>query len=319
MPKYLAYDWQLAHEARPSHAPVELREDHWRYLQPDNPFLIELKQRYARCDPRVVTPIIWTDDWVSSEDLKYFRGDNAYVWQIRDANLSPINYVVSTYYLKDVDYLGLFDRMEEDSDFGNYSFIIDGKLISRDFLDSIAELYFLDRHLQIASRTNLKILDIGAGYGRLAHRAIESLPNLMSYICADGIPVSSFLCEFYLRHRNVQDKAKVVYLDQFQTSDIIDGIDIAVNIHSFSECRYEAIDWWVSEIARRSIRYLFVAPNNPKKAGVDFCTIDGKEFSDIFERHRYRLLVKEPKFLQPEIQEYGLCPSYYFLFKRQED
>ena len=66
---------------------------------------------------------------------------------------------------------------------------IDGMLVSRDLLDSINELTFLDDELGIAQR-NMTILDIGAGYGRLAHRATTAFENL-TYLCTDAIPLSS--------------------------------------------------------------------------------------------------------------------------------
>jgi hypothetical protein len=57
---------------------------------------------------------------------------------------------------------------------------------------SFFELYFLDNHLDIASRENVCILDIGAGYGRLAHRTVTALPNVR-YLCTDAVAVSTFI------------------------------------------------------------------------------------------------------------------------------
>src|ERR1700681_3014867 len=53
------------------------------YLQINHPRLKELKTRYSMFDSRVTTPLVWKNDHVSTEDLLYFRGDNAYVWQLR--------------------------------------------------------------------------------------------------------------------------------------------------------------------------------------------------------------------------------------------
>jgi hypothetical protein len=295
---------------------VSLSEDEEKYLRVDNPVLLDLQNRYRMVDPRITTPLIWEPGLVTETDLKFFRGDNAYVWQLRGRNLSFVSYVVTTYYLKALDRTGLFDRLDEDEKFGALTYLLDNRRVSRDLLDSIFELSFLDRHLNITGRKGLRILDIGAGYGRLASRSVRALPDLGAYLCTDGVAVSSFLCDFYLRHRQVQSKAKVVPLDEVPNSPDLDEIDLAINIHSFSECRLETIDWWVAQLARRSVPYIFIVPNAVRDNGAVLCTNDGVEFTDILLRHGYRLRVKEPKFLQPEIQELGLCPTYYFLFER---
>src|SRR5207253_2638738 len=138
---------------------------------------------------------------------------------------------------------------------------IAGHTVSRDLLDSIIELDFLDRHLGLLNRRAVTILDIGAGYGRLAHRATAVVPGLTEYFCTDAIPHSTFLCEFYLRFRRATQKTQVVALDQIDQILNDREIDIAVNIHSFSECRLEAIAWWTSRLARSRIEHLFVVPN----------------------------------------------------------
>ena len=51
------------------------------------------------------------------EDLLYFRGDNAYVWQFQDNN-TPEKYVLTYLYLQTIDTLGLLDALSEDGDYG---------------------------------------------------------------------------------------------------------------------------------------------------------------------------------------------------------
>ena len=55
----------------------------------------------------------------------------------------------------------------------------------------------------------LRLLDIGAGYGRLAHRLAESVPAT-EIMCTDAVPASTFLSEFYLRFRGVDNRATAV-------------------------------------------------------------------------------------------------------------
>ncbi|MDH7974654.1 putative sugar O-methyltransferase [Sphingomonas sp. AR_OL41] len=315
IPKALAYPWQVAPVTEPTHGDSPLGAAALDYLRPDNPRLVELELRYAAADPRVTTPMIWQHGYVTAEDLKYFRGDNAYRWALRGRNYSYVSYVVSNYYLEAIDTLGLFDTLEEDDAFGNLTYELDGRTMSNDLLDSICELNFLERHLQISQRPGLRILDIGAGYGRLAHRAVRALPDLGAYLCTDGVAVSSFLCEFYLRARDVADKARIVPLDEVEKSAELDGVDLAINIHSFSECRPEAIEWWVAELARRRVPHLLIAPNAVLGGGGrELLTNDGADFSYILARHGYRLLVREPKYRRAEVQELGFCPTHYHLF-----
>jgi hypothetical protein len=314
VPRESLYEWQLKPVLEPVFNPSSLSDDAQRYLVPDNPKLVDLKRRYAKCDPNVTTPLVWTEGYVRTEDIAYFRGDNAYVWQLRDNNSNVVGYTLATYYVKSIDDHKLLDKLTEDNDFGNFTFKIAGRVISRDLLDSIIEVNFLDRHLGLMSRQDIIVLDIGAGYGRLAHRASTSVLGLSEYLCVDAIPYSTFISEFYLRYRNT-DKVQVIALDQFEQTLTTKKIDIAVNIHSFSECRLEAIEWWVSRLARAKVDHLLIAPNALRSDGELLQTNDRKDFLPLLEKYGYRLLVREPKYRDPLVQKYAISPTHYFLFK----
>ena len=77
-----------------------------------------------------------------SFDIKNFREDNAYLWQIRmgDNINSYLNYYNK---LKKIDTLGLFNKTIEDGSYGCVTWNINNILISRDLLDSIIEIYYL--------------------------------------------------------------------------------------------------------------------------------------------------------------------------------
>ncbi len=73
------------------------------------------------------------------------------------------------------------------------------------------ELCFLERELGLRERERFSVLDIGAGYGRLAHRmAAAHAERLADYCCVDAVPESTFVSEYYLRHRGVAPPARVV-------------------------------------------------------------------------------------------------------------
>jgi hypothetical protein len=152
----------------------------------------------------------------------FFRGDNPYVFQSR-AGAGPEQHLLTWLYLKGRDHLGLLDRLRQDGDYGVCAFATgetdaggQGRLVSRDLLDSVSELLFLDRTLGVASSRGAGVLDIGAGYGRLAHRAASAFPARPAWYCVDAVPESTFLCEYYLNRKGVDDRAGAVPLEELE-------------------------------------------------------------------------------------------------------
>jgi hypothetical protein len=280
------------------------------YLLQDNPRLLGLQARYSVFNNKVTAPLAWRDGYVKPEEMLYFRGDNAYVWQLRGVNMNGPGYALASYYVKSIDERGLLDTLKEDELFGNVTFSIGGRVVSRDLLDSILEIYFLEKHLNVFSLKHLTVLDIGAGYGRLAHRMASALPNIKEYLCTDAYAISTFLSEYYIRFRKLEDRVKVVPLDEIENTMRHGSINIAVNIHSFPECRISAIQWWLSVLARYRVKYLMIVPNSDSLQ-----TNDGKDFGKVIERHGYRLRAKEPKYRDPVVQKYAITPAYHHLFE----
>ncbi|WP_197520526.1 putative sugar O-methyltransferase [Mycobacterium sp. E2479] len=331
-----ALRWLIAFQARQPINGARERAESWRRrrrghsgrgIVPDdratlcatNPELEALRQRYGGVQDVIRRSPVWRAGYVSADDLLYFRGDNAYVFQFRDKN-TPEKYVLTYFYLKTIDTLGLLDTFTEDGDYGVFTFPTgdvdqsgNQRLVSRDLLDSVSELLFLERVLQISKRPNLKVLDIGAGYGRLAYRAVTALSNIDTYFCIDAIPESTFLSEYYLRQKGAA-RARVVPFDDQR--DLTPGtIDLAVNIHSFSECSTEAVDYWVSRCAELKVEYLFIVPNMSIEGEKAVRMVDGTDFSPLLEQHGYRLCHVEPKYGNPEVQRFGVSPKWYYLFR----
>jgi hypothetical protein len=307
----ILYEWQRVRVDKPCWNNSPLSSDATRYLKPDNPKLIELQQRYRAFDSDVTTPFVWTDRHVRPEDITHFRGDNAWVWQVRGKNANVLAYAVSLYYLRSIDRFGLLEKLVEDNSFGNFTFPIAGRQVSRDLLDSIAEIYFLDRHLGIGSRAGFRVLDVGAGYGRLAHRMVSALPGIDRFFCTDAVAVSTFVSDYYLRFRGVE-KARVIPLDEIDNTLRDHPVDLAINIHSFSECRTQAIEWWARLLSKHRVKNLMIVPNG---IGERLLTNDGHDFLPLLERYGYRTVLKEPKFIDPVVQEYGILPSWHHLLE----
>lgn len=310
----VVYEWQRNIIQKPGWNKSTISEESLSYLRPDHPKLLDLQQRYGLCDPDVITPAIWNDRHIGADDIAYCRGDNAWVWQLRGKGTNILAYSLAYYYLKSIDRLGLFDKLTEDESFGNFTYTIDGRLVSRDLLDSVGEIYFLDRHLQIGSRSGLRILDIGAGYGRLAHRMVSALEGVERYYCTDAVAVSTFVSDYYLRFRGA-DKAVVVPLDEIDAALGDHTIDLAINVHSFAECKADAIAWWARLLSRHRVKNLLIVSGAFSDKGESLMSEDKVDYLPILRNFGYQTVVREPKFLDSVVQQYGVEPCFHRLFE----
>jgi hypothetical protein len=222
--------------------------------------------------------------------------------------------------LRDVesrDRLGLLKNLSEDGLFGAFRFQFgDRAPVSRDVLDSINEINYLDTHMGLSQIDDLKVLDIGAGYGRLAHRMSQALPNLARYDCTDGVAVSTYLCDYYTRFREL-DNVNVIPLTEHER--IGPDYDLCVNIHSFSECSHEAIRWWLDRIAERRIEWLLIIPNNPPE--LLSTELDGSQqpyLADVLAAG-YEKVDERPMHENDELRELIDLHGRFHLFRRTAD
>ena len=268
-----------------------------------------MRDSYARFDRRVTTPAVWHDEVIRKEDIANFRGDTQYIWQAAHLNLNEVAFALTYFYLKSSRCADLLTQLQEDGAFAAVCLEVDGRLVSRDLLDSVTEIDFLRRHAGLGE-TELTLLDIGAGYGRLAYHIASTWPDKARVFTTDAFAVSTFLSEFYLSFRRTA--ATVVPLDAVDA--VLPGVnvDVATNIHSFPECTVEAIDWWVERLASWQIRYLMIAPN-----GERCVTNKGEDMVPIFARHGYRLKVRERRFSEEIIHQFGVDPCCFYLFERE--
>jgi putative sugar O-methyltransferase len=212
------------------------------------------------------------------------------------------------------------DRLAEDDLFGAYVTELGGdRLVSRDLLDSIAEIYFLLDTVGTARLAGARVLDIGAGYGRLAHRLATAVAEISAVYCVDAIPEATFVSEYYLRFRGVGTKVAVVPLDEIETRLEQERIDVAVNIHSFSECTAAAVEWWIRLLVKHDVKWLMIAPNPGRNREARLLTTesDGShpDFQGIIESAGYRLVERRPKYPDPAVQKYGPFPTFHHLFE----
>jgi hypothetical protein len=298
----------------PSVAPSPLPPGADEELRLDHPRLVELTERY-RGHPATATSQ-WSDDYLRDNiDLRYFRGDNAWLWQ-RRARTLPLHYALVTFYLQRNDPLGVLEKLGEDGLFGAYTFDIDGLVVSRDLLDSVNELNFLEEELGIFGLPHPTFLDIGAGYGRLAHRA-TTVRDGVTYMCTDAVPVSTFICEYYLQFRNAGG-SEVVPLNDVRSALAGRHIDVAVNVHSFSECPLSTITWWLDLLAENDVESLMIVPNDGDRLLSVEPSRSREDFLPVVQSRGFDLVVSRPKYAYSRFtQEHGLFPGHYLLFRRR--
>lgn len=234
-------------------------------LRPANPRLVALRRAYARLDLPVVESSRWSRDAVDAFlDLRFFRGETLITWHYRETpEVTERKYARLHDYVAAQDRLGLLERLGEDGAFGCWTYSFEGRTVSRDLLESVNEINFLERSLRLSAREHLGVLDIGAGYGRLGHRMAAAIANLTDYCCVDAIPEATFVCEYYLGYRGVSPPARVVDLDRVRSELTPGSFDLAVNVHGFSEFTYAAIEWWLELLARLRVPNLLIVPNEP--------------------------------------------------------
>jgi FkbM family methyltransferase len=286
------------------------------FLSPDNPRLLELQRQYKELDLPAIRHHLWVSSRVTAHvDLKYFRGDNLYVWHYPE---HPRAMALKLFvYLRYIEGRGggrLLRALPEDGAFGCWTAEVAGfGKVSRDQLDAANEILFLERELGLLSRERLRVLDIGAGYGRLALRMAQAVPGLTDYCCVDAVPESTFLSEFYLKFRGCSPPARTVPLPEFSRLEP-DQFDLAVNIHSFSECTIEAIHWWVQEIRRLRIPHLFVVPNEAD--GILSSEPDGSYHSalPVLEEAGYLPVTKERAIGDQAVRHLARIMDNFYLF-----
>lgn len=290
-------------------------------LRQDNPRLLDLKERYARLELPVLNASRWNAEAVRSFlDLRYFRGETLITWHYRELpRISALKYFVFARYIGERDPSGLLSRLTEDGAFGCWTFGYSGYgRFSRDLLESVNEIAFLERRLKISEQPSLRVLDVGAGYGRLAHRMLEACPQVEDYCCTDAVPESTFLSEFYLRFRGCTPRGRVVPLDEVGHALKPRHFDLAVNVHSFSECTYAAVEWWMALIERLDVPRLLVVPNEP----TELLTLeaDGSrlDFRPLIERAGYELEHREPVIEDAAVRELLRLEDQFHMFRRTE-
>lgn len=290
----------------------------------DHPDLVALRARYAACDLPMAATSWWEDERVrGGVDLTSFRADNLYVWQDRRRSVDPrVRLFVHVTDVAARVGRSRLRRLGEDGAYGAHvqDYATYGP-VSRDRVDSAVELDFLLRHVPRLSQPGATVIDVGAGYGRLAHRASELLDGLGRWVCVDAVPESTYLSRHYLGYRGVlspEGPAEVVAIDELR--EALEGTvaHAAVNVHSFSEMPRRAVAGWLGWLAELRVPHLVVVPNEPgDPLGLE---ADGSRppLLDLFDHAGYHPRLVEPVIVDPDARDIVGVHDRMWLFERED-
>ena len=289
--------------------------------------LDDLRRRYAQVRLPITSHSIWQARGASETradvgrmpvDLPTFRGDNAYLFSYGspDPLSSRLKYYIDADAVRRKDAARLLGRLQEDGAFGCLTFEYPGLgRVSRDLLDSVSEINFLQKHLGVLDQPNLNVLDVGAGYGRMAHRMLEASPRIASYTCVDAVPESTFLCELYLEHRHLLGQARVIPLDELEQRLPSQKYDLAINVHSFAECTFAAIAWWLGQLKTLGVPRLLIVQSGPELFVSTERDQTRRDYRHLLDEHGYEQVAQELLFEDPAAQEVMQVRDHMFLFR----
>lgn len=185
----------------------------------------------------------------------------------------------------------IFDRVGQtrDAEFGARVVSTRHGNLTRMWLDSEIELNFLRRQLPKSRR----VLDIGAGYGRLA---VAGAPYFDRYVCVDAVPVSTEVCRKYCGR--FAPSVEIPSLPDFLAiyRDNYRDIDLAINVHSWNECTRPQIAAWLDVLCEIGIPHLFTVSHGQNDASIErsyYAWEPGRpSFRPLIEE-RYELIAEE--------------------------
>ncbi len=303
--------------SKPHNDAVPLPAGARRDLRSDHPRLLDLRDRYAGLRLPVLESSRWNEPAVQGFlDLPWFRGETLMTWHYRELpRISMLKYFVYAGYVAQRGGHDLLRTLGEDGAFGCWTYEFSGHpTYSRDLLDSVNELCFLERVLGLSQRRELRVLDIGAGYGRLAHRMTQAFASVADYVCVDAIAEATFLSEYYLRYRECLPPARVVALDVLADTPQGSDFDLAVNVHSWSECTEAAVSWWVDLLRRLQVPELFIVPNEPDRLLTLEPDGSRRDFAPLLSAAGYRLHHCEHVIVDPAVRDLLPLSDKFYLF-----
>lgn len=175
-------------------------------------------------------------------------------------------------YLKDVDSTGLTDLIFDKH--GSINKAYEKNLINCD-LGSVYDLALLNTVIDFQDQSKINVLEIGAGYGRLAEAILLSKQGGIHYAIVDAVPASLMYCYLYLKDRLPHLKVGSFYTDPLEQSEDFDvfiypawhfeasnkvAFDLSINIQSFQEMDQDRVDYYyrlINEVSKDNAHIYF--------------------------------------------------------------
>ncbi|MFH9070592.1 putative sugar O-methyltransferase [Streptomyces alboflavus] len=135
---------------------------------------------------------------------------------------------------------------------------LDGTSVCLDYLQAALELGFIEKELDLRGG---RVLEIGAGYGRLAHAMLSNY-DLDSY-CVIDLKNTLSLSRSYLREVLSEKqfaKMRFVQVDDVTASLDTAQFDLCVNIHSMTEMIPETVEEYLRLIDRTCTAFFVKNP-----------------------------------------------------------
>ncbi len=92
--------------------------------------------------------------------------------------------------------------------------------------------------------------------------------------------------------------------------------DLAVNVHSFSECPVQGVRWWISLLSELQVPQLLIVPNDPNELLSTEEDDRRRDFSGALEASGYELVACEPVIDDPAVRELIPLHDRFYLFAR---
>jgi hypothetical protein len=212
------------------------------------------------------------------------------------------------------DRSGFAGRLVDDHTHLAHGDIVDG--VSIDLLASAGELGFLSRSKVFERIPVRHVVDIGAGYGRMADHFCQALPGIASYACLDAVPESTYLSEFHLARRNFMDgRAEVVPLGQVDSLMLTRTCDLAVAARVFDQIPARCVAAWLDLLTAMDTRALFLV--TARRDRLRSLELGGGhlDYSGLLRRRGFRVVHDESAASEPSGDP--LVPEHYYLFMRE--
>jgi hypothetical protein len=92
-------------------------------------------------------------------------------------------------------------------------------------------------------------------------------------------------------------------------------LDLAINIHSFSECTLAAITWWLQQLVRLKVPYFMLIPNEPDELLSREADDSRLSYRALLDELGFRQVATELIYQEPSMAEFMWANDRILLFK----